>query len=101
MRHDERPPGRTASAEGSATADELSCEEAARYVFEYLDGELPPDDQERVHRHVELCRRCYPYFSFERAFLDYVQDRGLQPARSAELEAKLKRLLAELEDGEP
>lgn len=101
MTHDEQPPGHTVSRQGDATAEELSCEEAARHVFEYLDGELPPDYRERVHGHVEMCRRCHPYFNFERAFLDYVHDRGIRPARSAELEDKLKRLLEEIEDRGP
>ena len=101
MTHDEQPPGHAVSREGGGTADELSCEEAARNVFEYLDGELPPGYSERVHRHVEMCQRCYPYFNFERAFLDYVHDRGMRPARSAKLEERLKRLLDDLEGREP
>jgi hypothetical protein len=48
-----------------------------------------------------MCRRCYPYFSFERAFLDYVHDRGMRPARSAELEERLNRLLKDLDEREP
>ena len=100
MTNDEQPPGDAVSPEGGGTSDELSCEEAARNVFEYLDGELPPDHSEKVHRHVEMCRRCYPYFNFERAFLDYVHDRGMRPARSAELEERLNRLLKDLEDRE-
>jgi hypothetical protein len=101
MTHDEQPPGHAVSPDAEGGADELTCEEAARSVFEYLDGELPPDYSEKVHRHVEMCRRCYPYFNFERAFLDYVHDRGMRPARSAELEARLHRLLRELDEREP
>ena len=101
MKHGEQPPAGAASSDAAGAAEELSCEEAARHVFEYLDGELPPEYSEKVHRHVEMCRRCFPYFNFERAFLDYVHDRGLRPARSAELEEKLRLLLQDLEDEEP
>ena len=100
MMRDQQPPGHTLTGEGKAEAEELSCEEAALRVFEYLDGELAPEDNEKVRRHVEMCRRCYPYFNFERAFLEYVQERGMKPARSLELEGRLHRLLAALDDEE-
>ncbi|UCG76519.1 MAG: zf-HC2 domain-containing protein [Gemmatimonadota bacterium] len=81
-----------------AESRELSCEEAAKRVFEFLDGELPPVDAEKVRHHVEVCRRCYPYFNFERFFLDYVRERGLKPRRSRDLEERLRRLLEEAEE---
>lgn len=97
MSEEERRSGGTVGPDGSPATEELSCEEAVRSVYEYLDGELPSDHAERVRRHVEICRRCYPYFNFERAFLDYVQDRGLKPSRSRALEERLRRLLEEID----
>lgn len=75
----------------------ISCEEAAARVFEYLDGELEAEMQEKIHRHLEVCRRCYPYFDFERLFLDYVREKGLSAERTAELEEKVHSLLDESE----
>ena len=102
MTADEKPPGAGQNEAVEADDRPFGCEDAVESVFEYLDGELPPEHSELVRRHIEMCKRCYPYFNFERAFLDYLHDRGVKAARSAELESKLNRLLEELEaDEEP
>ncbi len=72
----------------------IGCHEAMDRVYEYLDGELDPDWTERVREHIEVCKRCYPYFNFERIFLDHIRSRGLGEGRSEELE---KRILEALE----
>lgn len=82
--------------EGTGSGDQpggISCEEALRRVYEYLDGELDPDTRERVHQHIEVCRRCYPFFNFERLFLDYVGEKGLAAEQREELREKVLRLL--------
>lgn len=71
----------------------ITCEEALSRVYEYLDGELEPEMQERIHRHVEICRRCYPYFDFERLFLDYVREKGLASEHREGLEERVKEML--------
>ena len=72
----------------------IDCEEALARVYEYLDGELDPEMQERIHRHVEICKRCYPYFDFERLFLDYVREKGLRAGDSSEaLRRRVESLL--------
>lgn len=82
-----------------AAPDELTCEESLALVYEYLDGELPPDWNDAVRRHVEKCRLCYPYFDFERMFLDYVHEAGEGAARAnPELERRIRDLIAG-EDG--
>jgi anti-sigma factor (TIGR02949 family) len=82
--------------EGAGDCDRpggITCEEALRNVYEYLDGELDGETRERVHQHVEVCRRCYPFFNFERLFLDYVGEKGLSTEHKEELEEKVLRLL--------
>jgi len=77
-----------------AAPEELSCEESLALVYEYLDGELPPDWNDAVRRHVEKCRLCYPYFDFERMFLDYVHEAGEGVARpNPELERRIRDLI--------
>lgn len=80
-----------------APAGGIECEEALARVYEYLDGELDPDIRERIHRHLEVCRKCYPFFNFERLFLEYVQSRGLSAPEREELEEKVTALLEEAE----
>lgn len=79
----DRPPG------------DVSCEEALSRVYEYLDGELDPESQERIHRHIEICRRCYPFFDFERLFLDYIEEKGLTSERRERLQERVLRVLEE------
>lgn len=75
----------------------ISCEEALARVYEYLDGELDPELQERVHEHLEVCRRCYPCFNFERLFLDDVHERGLSVEENPRLKRRVEALLDEIE----
>jgi len=73
----------------------IGCEEALARVYEYLDGELEPSTQERIHRHLEICERCYPYFDFERLFLDHVREKGLRSGDSDRLRRRLESLFAD------
>lgn len=74
----------------------IRCEEALERVYEYLDGELDAEWMERVREHVEVCKRCYPYFNFERIFLDHVRSKGLRSERSEELESRIRDVLRDL-----
>ena len=76
--------------------DMISCEQALEHVYEYLDGELDAEMTDRVREHIEVCKRCYPYFNFERIFLDHIRSKGLRRERSERLEAKIRELLREL-----
>lgn len=80
---------------GCEDVEEVSCEEAARRVYEYLDGELDEEEAERIRCHVEKCRRCYPMFDWERMFLEAVRERADRPEAVDELGRKVTRLLDE------
>lgn len=56
------------NGDGGPGDDMISCDEALERLFEYLDGELEGETEEQVARHFEICRRCYPRLSFEKAF---------------------------------
>ena len=73
--------------------DMISCQDAVERVYEYLDGELDPSWNEQVREHIEVCKKCYPYFNFERIFLDYVRSRGTRDEDSGELEGKVLTLV--------
>lgn len=72
---------------------DLTCEESLAVVYEYLDGELGPERHELVRRHLEKCRECYPYFNFERLFLDYLHEVGGSEASKPGLELRVRELL--------
>ncbi len=40
---------------------EYSCQEMIEVVTNYLDGALPPDEQQRFERHVSYCAGCNTY----------------------------------------
>lgn len=36
----------------------ISCTEAVRQLWEYLDGAVEPGDREAIEEHLSFCRRC-------------------------------------------
>lgn len=91
MSHDVKPPPSGAPGQGR----QLTCEECLAIVYEYLDGELDAGSHGQVRQHLEKCRKCYPYFNFERLFLDYVHQVGKAGRGSADLERRVRALLEE------
>jgi anti-sigma factor (TIGR02949 family) len=89
--------GNGAGGRGDAVPDPLSCQDALSRLYEYLDGELEPETRERIHEHLEVCQRCYPYFDFERIFLDYVREKGLAVGETGGLRERVEALLEEAE----
>ena len=73
----------------------VSCEEAFERLYDFLDGELCATWTEKVRAHIEVCRKCYPHFNFERAFLDHVRSLGLEPEAREGLEARVREALRE------
>lgn len=94
-RRDEGAPGPPGDDGSDGPPGGISCEEALSRVYEYLDGELESETQERIHRHLEICRRCYPCFDFERLFLDYVREKASAGERREGLEEAVRRMLRE------
>jgi anti-sigma factor RsiW len=50
----------------AGTEGTIRCEDALRLLAEYLDGELPRDQNFDVERHLEACRSCYSRAEFHR-----------------------------------
>lgn len=40
---------------------EFSCQEMIEVVTDYLEGALPPDEQQRFERHLSYCAGCNTY----------------------------------------
>ncbi len=49
----------------------ISCEDALARLWEFLDGELPPEDEAAVKKHLDICNRCYPQYDFQRAYFEF------------------------------
>lgn len=74
----------------------MNCEAALELLFDFLDGELDGATNEEVAQHLAVCRDCYPYFNFQRLFLDRLAVGG-EPLAVSPL---LARRIVELLDGE-
>lgn len=74
----------------------IRCEEALLRLWEFLDGELPPEDETAVKRHLEVCNRCYPQYDFQRAYFEYARQVREREHAPASLRRKLfRRILAQ------
>jgi len=69
----------------------IDCDEALERLYEYLDGELTPDVEAAVRRHLVVCAPCLRIYDFERAFLRFLEAR----TRAADAPPELRRQLLE------
>ena len=76
--------------------DMLDCDAVMRQLWDYLDGELTPDREDAVRAHLAVCKRCYPQYDFQRAFLDALESsRRQHPPERVFRERVLSALRAE------
>ena len=47
------------------TAGESECEHVLTHLYEYLDSEMTPDDEQRMRAHVAHCSPCLAELSVE------------------------------------
>lgn len=71
------------------SASMLDCESVMRRLWDYVDGELTPERMEEIRTHVEMCKRCYPQYQFERSFLDAISARRRTHSDPERLRANL------------
>lgn len=71
----------------------LDCEQSLELLYDFLDGELPEATHEEVAEHLERCRCCYPYFNFERLFLDRLASMSDETPAGTDLLARIRGLL--------
>lgn len=71
----------------------ISCEDALARLWEFLDGELPAEEEAAVQKHLEICGRCYPQFDFQRAYFAYTRQLAERERVSPE---RRRRLFAAL-----
>lgn len=71
----------------------LDCESVMRQLWDFLDAELTPDRMAAIRAHLELCKRCYPQYEFERSFLDAVAASGRQHSSLDRLRVQVTQAL--------
>ncbi|MBI4539188.1 MAG: zf-HC2 domain-containing protein [Gemmatimonadetes bacterium] len=75
----------------------IRCEDALARLWDFLDGELPPDEEVAVRKHLEICNRCYPRYDFRRAYFEYARRVGEKEHTSPELRRRLFQEILEQE----
>jgi mycothiol system anti-sigma-R factor len=75
---------------------DMSCEEVAKAVWTYLDGEIDAERVARIRAHLETCGHCRDLFTFEGAFLRTVSRLLDAPADdTASLRSRVVHALAD------
>lgn len=74
--------------------DDISCEEALRRLFDYLDRELEPHAHGEMEQHLRRCRSCFSRTEFERRLKQRLRE-SAQESVPERLQARVKRLLGE------
>lgn len=52
----------------------ISCSEAARQLWDYLDGTIRGPDRELIEEHLNLCRRCCGEAEFAQELRTFLGD---------------------------
>lgn len=74
----------------------IDCEQAARRLWAFLDGELPEASAAEVSAHLDTCAKCLRVSEEQRRFLDAVGDLApVEDDATAALRAKVRALLRE------
>jgi len=79
----------------------IRCEDALGRLWDFLDGELGPEEEAAVKKHLELCDRCYPQYDFQRAYFEYTRRIRNRDATNSGLRRRLfQKLLKEEATGD-
>lgn len=69
----------------------LSCEEAVRQFFTYLDRALAGEPLETLQKHLDECLDCCDRLQFSRKLDDFVKDRLEKAPLPEGLEARIRQ----------
>jgi mycothiol system anti-sigma-R factor len=71
-------------------------------MYDFLDGELTPEVDEKIREHLAVCGSCCPEFEYERVFLRFLERRAQIEKAPPSLRRRIfEALLAGGPDSEP
>ena len=79
----------------SCDADDADCAQALARVYEYLDGELGPDDLDRIREHIDDCGPCLKQYDLDVALKALVR-RSCQESAPADLRERIMVRITEI-----
>jgi anti-sigma factor (TIGR02949 family) len=62
-----------------ADEKEMACKELVDVLTDYLDGNLPPDDRQRLEAHLDECPYCVDYLAQMKETVDALGGVNLEP----------------------
>lgn len=74
----------------------VDCADVVAQLYEYIDEELDAEMLSRIREHLRLCKRCFPRYDFEKAFLRFLAQQGRLKA-PAELRRRIFQDILEQE----
>lgn len=74
--------------------NQLTCEQAMQQFFVYLDRALSGEPLEALEAHLEACLHCCERLEFSRHLDRFIKSRLPEATMPADLEAKVRRVLA-------
>ncbi len=54
----------------------IDCARVVERLYDYIDQELDEKLAEQIREHLRLCKRCFPRYDFEKAFLRFLSMQG-------------------------
>ena len=72
----------------------ITCSEAVRRLWDYLDRAISAEDQERVERHLAFCRTCCGELEFAKELRAFLASAGSQEI-PPDVKARLERFVQE------
>jgi len=73
----------------------ISCDEAVRQLWDYLDRTLSPADLVAVEGHLAFCRRCCGEAEFARELRDFLASQSASEVPD-DVRARLERFVDEI-----
>jgi mycothiol system anti-sigma-R factor len=67
----------------------MTCEEAVKKLYEYIDKELDQDAMRQIDKHLEICHMCCDHFEFEKRMKSLVQENCFQNKAPKYLKSKI------------
>ncbi len=75
----------------------ISCGDAVRQLWEYLDGVVDDESRAKIDEHLAFCRRCCGEVEFAHELRRFLADHG-NDVLPAEVQARLRATLDTLEN---
>lgn len=70
----------------------ISCEEALKQLFEFLDKELDTHKHDEMENHLSICKSCFSRMEFEKRLHKHLKN-ATQERASDELKSRVKNLI--------